>query len=83
MNMNIGVELGSYRLTELNLEVSKPDVIIRPIVGHYSALQKVDPIELFNEGYRAMQDQLPALVNSLSFLRSVIRIAKYSTAKPE
>lgn len=82
-NMNAGVELGSDQLTELNLEVTKPDVVVRPLVGHYGTLQKVDATELFDEGYRAMEEQLPALVNALSFVKSVKRIAKYTTAKTE
>lgn len=82
-NMNVGVELGSDRLTELNLEISKPDVIVRPIVGHYGTLQKVDPTKLFDEGYRAMEEQLPALVEALSFVSSIKRISKYTTAKSE
>ena len=82
-NMNVGVELGSDRLTELNLEMTKPDLIVRPIVGHYGTLQKVDPTALFDEGYRAMEDQLPALVNALSFMKSIKRISKYTTAKSE
>jgi len=81
-NLNVGAELGSDRLTELNLEITKPDVIVRPVVGHIGMLQKVDPPALFNEGYRAMQIQLPALVDALSFLKTVKRISKYKTAKP-
>ena len=82
-NLNVGVELSSDRLTESILELTKPDVIVRPIVGHYAILQKVDPTELFDEGYRAMQSQLPALVDALSFVKSVKRISKYTTAKSE
>lgn len=81
-NMNAGVELGSDRLTELNLEISKPDVVVRPVVGHIGMLQKVDADALFDEGYRAMQDQLNDLVHALSFVESVKRISKYTTAKP-
>ena len=82
-NMNAGVELGSDQLTELNLEVTKPDVVVRPLVGHYGTLQKVDATELFDEGYRAMEEQLPALVDALSFVKTVKRISKYTTAKTE
>ena len=81
-NLNVGVELGSDRLAELNLEISKPDVIVRPVVGHIGTLQKVDPPVLFDEGYRAMQIQLPALADALSFLKTVKRISKYKTAEP-
>jgi len=82
-NLNVGVELSSERLTESILELTKPDVIVRPVVGHIAMLQKVDPIKLFDEGYRAMEEQLPALVDALSFVRSVKRISKYTTAKSE
>jgi NTE family protein len=82
-NLNVGVELSSERLTESILELTKPDVIVRPVVGHIAMLQKVDPIKLFDEGYRAMEEQLPALNDALSFVRSVKRISKYTTAKSE
>ena len=80
-NLNVGVELSSERLTELNLELTKPDVIVRPITGHYAMLQKVEPTDLFDEGYRAMEEQLPTLADALSFVKSVKRISKYTTAK--
>ena len=82
-NLNVGVELSSERLTESILELTKPDVIVRPITGHYAMLQKVDPTVLYDEGYRAMQEQLPALADALSFVKSVKRISKYTTAKSE
>lgn len=81
--MNAGVELGSDQMAELNLEVTKPDVVVRPLVGHYGTLQKVVATEFFDEGYRAMEEQLPALVDALSFVKSVKRISKYTTAKTE
>ena len=81
--MNKGVGLGSDRLTELSIEVGKPDVLVRPLVGQFSSLQKVDPTELYDEGYRAMESQLPALVESLTLLNSIKRIAKYSNANPK
>jgi NTE family protein len=82
-NMNVGVDLSSDRLTESIMELTKPDVIVRPIVGQYGALQKVDPTALFDEGYRAMESQLPDLVDAFSFVKSVKRISKYTTAKSE
>jgi len=82
-NMNAGVELGSDRLAELTLEVTKPDVVVKPLVGHYGILQEVNATELFEEGYRAMEEQLPALVDALSFTKTVKRIAKYTTTKTE
>lgn len=74
-----GMGLWGNSLTELSLETSKPDVIVRPLVGHHSALSNVDPQELFDEGYRAMESQLKALEEANSLFNSLIRIAKYST----
>ncbi len=82
-NLNVGVELSTDRLAELIMEISKPDVIVRPIVGHYGMLQKVDPTKLFDEGYRAMEEQLPALAEAFSFVNSIKRISKYTTSKSE
>ena len=82
-NLNVGVELSTDRLAELNMEITKPDVIVRPIVGHYGMLQKVDPTKLFDEGYRAMEEQLPALAEAFSFVNSIKRISKYTTSKSE
>ena len=82
-NLNIAVSMSMDRLTELGIEIGKPDVVVRPLVGQYLALQMVDPIELFEEGYRAMESQLPALVDSLSLVNSIRRIARYSTAEPD
>lgn len=82
-NLNVGIEIGSDRLTELNLEITKPDVIVRPVVGQFRTLQKIDPAVLFEEGYRAMKSELPALEDSLSFMKSVLRISKYRVSDPE
>lgn len=75
-----GLGLKSDKMVELSLENSKPDVIVRPLVGHHGALSNVDPQELYDEGYRAMESQLKALEEANSLVNSLIRIAKYSTA---
>ncbi|MBP7213698.1 MAG: hypothetical protein KBA03_05640, partial [Anaerolineaceae bacterium] len=75
-----GFGLIGYQLAEVSLKNSKPDVIVRPLVGHHGPLSVVNPQELFDEGYRAMQSQLKALEEANSLFNSLIRIAKYSTA---
>lgn len=75
-----GFGLIGYQLAEVSLKNSKPDVIVRPLVGHHGPLSVVNPQELFDEGYRAMQSQLEALEEANSLFNSLIRIAKYSTA---
>lgn len=78
--MNRGISLGSDRLTDLSIEEAKPDVLVRPLVGQYLTLQKVDPNELFDEGYRAMEAALLDLADSLSWINSIKRITKYVKA---
>lgn len=76
--MSAGIELGSDRLTELTLDSSKPDVLVKPVVGQFAMLQKVDPSELFDEGYRAMEAELETLKEAFSLINSLKRISKYS-----
>ncbi len=79
-----GLGLSGDKLAELSLENSKPDVIVRPLVGHHGPLSNVNPQELYDEGYRAMESQLKALEEANSLLNNLMRIAKYSTAhKPD
>lgn len=80
---NTGISMSSDRLAELNIEVGQPDVVVRPLVGQYFALQMVDPLKLFDEGYRAMESQLPALADSLMLINKIKRIAKYSAFKSD
>lgn len=82
-NLSASYGLVSDRMAELNLEVSKPDVVVKPIVGHFGTLQKVDATVLFDEGYRAMQKQLPDLADAFSYIKSIKRISKYTTAKTD
>lgn len=81
--MSAGIELSSDRLTELILESSKPDVVVRPVVGQYSTIQKVDPSKLYEEGYRAMNAELESLKKSFSVIKSLKRISKYSSMKKD
>ena len=75
-----GIGLIGHQLAEVSLENSKPDVIVRPLVGQHGPLSNVNPQELYDEGYRAMKSQLKALEEANSLFNSLIRIAKYSTA---
>ena len=81
--MSIGYSLVSDQLAELNLELTKPDVVVRPIVGHFGTLQKVDPQVLYDEGYRAMVEELPTLQDAFSYMKSIKRISKYTTASTD
>jgi len=82
-HLSITVDVVNKQMSDLRLELSKPDVLVEPIVGHFSLLQKVESKELFDEGYRAMQANLPALEKSYSIINSFNRIRKYSRKKEE
>lgn len=65
LNMFIqSMDITSRMLTELRLEVERPEVIIRPRVEHYSMLQDVLPQELIDLGRQAAESILPDLRNS-------------------
>jgi len=77
-HLSITVDVVNKQMSNLRLELSQPDVLVEPIVGHFSLLQKVDSKEMFDEGYRAMQNELPTLEKSFSLINSFTRIRKYS-----
>ncbi len=76
------VDVVTSKLSELRIEKSKPDVLVEPIVGHVGLLQKIDAQPLFDEGYRAMEEQLPALDKAYSIGNSFKRITKYARSQP-
>ncbi|NLE82931.1 MAG: patatin-like phospholipase family protein [Chloroflexi bacterium] len=73
-----GLSLGMDKLTELSIETGQPDVIVRPLVGQHFALSMIEPQELFDEGYRAMKEQLNVLEKACSMVNSIKRAAKYN-----
>ncbi len=79
-HLTASVDVVTCKLSELQLEVSKPDVLIEPMVGHISLLQKVDSSHLFDEGYRAMEENLETLEKTYSLVNSFRRISKYARA---
>lgn len=79
--MNASLELATERLSELTIENAKPDVVSKPIVGHFGPLESIDPIKLIDEGYRAMKECLPALKASYSLKNTFLRITKYAGLK--
>ena len=72
------VDVVSGKLSELRIEKSKPDVLVEPIVGHIGLLQKIEAQPLFDEGYRAMEENLEQLDKAYSLVSSFKRITKYA-----
>ncbi|HBO34088.1 MAG TPA: hypothetical protein DD636_05030 [Anaerolineaceae bacterium] len=72
------VDVVSSKLSELRIEKSKPDVLVEPVVGHIGLLQKIEAQPLFDEGYRAMEENLENLEKAYSLVNSFRRITKYA-----
>jgi len=74
------VEVSSDRLSELNLIIDKPDVIIEPIVGQYNLLDKVNAIDLIKAGKIAAELVIPDLEKACRGLPSLKRQWRYGLA---
>lgn len=79
--MYASYEMLCDRLTELHINQDNPDVLVTPLVGHFSSLQKIDGKAFFDEGYRAMQEELPSLEEACGLVKSVQRFARYGSKK--
>ena len=74
--MNIflsGMEATTQMLTELRLQVDKPEIILRPAVSQFGILDPVDPKELVSLGEKAVQDALPQIKEMLGWSKSFRR----------
>jgi len=67
------VDIGSRMLTELRLQVDKPEVIIRPDVGHIGLLEKADVAAIAKIGEQAAEAALPELHRSVSWRSKLAR----------
>lgn len=79
--MYSSVEIATERLAQLTVENAQPDVVVKPIVGQYGSLEPIDPVQLIDEGYRAMHESLQQLKTSYSLVNSFSRITKYGALK--
>lgn len=61
------MDISARMLTELRLEVDKPEVIIRPNVHQYGMLDVVNPKELIREGYLAAEKAVPSIHKTISW----------------
>lgn len=61
------MDITSRMITELRLEVEKPDVIIRPDVTKFGYLDRVDPNILLPIGEAAVERALPEIHQALSW----------------
>jgi NTE family protein len=74
--MNIflaGMEATASMLTQLRLQVEKPEIILRPDVSSFGVLDNVDPNELVALGEKAVTDALPQIKETLGWSKSIKR----------
>jgi NTE family protein len=76
------MDITARMLTELKLEVDKPDVIIRPDVHDHGMLDMVEPAKLVEAGRQAAGDAVPAVRESLSWGKTIARVLR-SPARPQ
>lgn len=67
------MDISARMLTELRLEMDKPDVIIRPDVHQYGMMDMVDPGDLIKRGYRAAEVASFQLQEAFSWHNSLRR----------
>jgi len=67
------IDIGGALLTELLLEVEKPDVVIRPNVRHIGMLDDVDVASVVSLGERAAQNALPDLQRAVGWPARLMR----------
>ena len=67
------VDIGTRMLTELRLQVDKPEIIIRPEVGHIGLLEKADVTVIVKLGEQAAEAALPELHRAVSWRGKLAR----------
>jgi NTE family protein len=84
--MNIfthSIDISSRMLTELRLQIDKPEVIIRPKVDQYSILAKVDTEEVIRLGEQAADDAIDEIYKALDWPQAISRRFRKITAPAE
>ena len=67
------IDIAGANLTDLRLEVDRPEVIIRPAVPHIGLLDEVDVAEVIQLGAEATEQALPLLNKAVSWRSRVAR----------
>lgn len=67
------MDISARMLTELRLQIDKPEIIIRPKVEKYGILDKVDAGELIQLGEDAVNDAREEILRSLNWPQAISR----------
>lgn len=71
------LEIGNISITELRLQIDRPDVIIRPAVADINLLDRVDVQAVVGRGEAALAEALPELRLAQRWERSLARRLRY------
>ncbi|MGI6249843.1 MAG: patatin-like phospholipase family protein [Anaerolineaceae bacterium] len=74
------IDVLTSQLTEMNIIIDQPDLVVNPLVGHYHVLDLVIPGDLEERGYEAMRSKLADLEKAYSFFNTFKRINKYTVS---
>jgi NTE family protein len=67
------IDISSRMVTELRLQIDKPEVIIRPKIDKYSILDKVDTEEIIQLGEEAADEAMEDINRALDWPNSITR----------
>jgi NTE family protein len=70
------IEVSSKHLSEMSMQVHKPEVIITPRVGHIGLLQSVDAEEMIQEGMNATEEVLTQIESEANWMKNLQRRVK-------
>ncbi|MFM8321162.1 MAG: patatin-like phospholipase family protein, partial [Chloroflexota bacterium] len=76
------IDIGGAALTELLLEITQPEVVIRPVVRGIGLLDNVDPLMVARLGEEAAEAALPELNAAVSRTAAALRRLR-RLARPE
>jgi NTE family protein len=70
------IEVSSKHLSEMSMQVHKPEVIITPRVGHIGLLQSVDAEEMIQEGMNATEEVSTQIESEANWMKNLQRRVK-------
>lgn len=70
-------EVASKHLTDLSMQLYKPEVIIAPPVGHIGLLQNIDVEELIQAGIDATEETLSIIESEANWVKKLQRQVKH------
>lgn len=71
------MEVASKHLTDLSMQLYKPEVIIAPPVGHIGLLQTIEPEELIRAGIAAAEEVLTEIEAQANWMKKIQRQVKH------